>query len=260
MLDASSFGLFDTLVPVASIVTISVLVVYILPKQECFGLFLLIWWTTSVIISLRSNLFVEAGKWSSYDWSGMVVLLSFPAMILCALYAWFQMQPKLRIFLYKEVPLWALFGLHAYRLDGLSIILPFWRGSIPKYLGLQMILLDVLIGATSIPLAWLTFSRGADAVASGWWKDCVWFWNSLGLYDLASAYIVLTMNFFQIGGAYVTDPALSTLGFHPIPLIVLFQAPLAVAIHILLLTSIESIIQNQTTGLPIHVQRIRRAQ
>ena len=259
-MDAPALGLFDTLVPLASIITIFVLVVYILPKQEYFGLFFLIWWLVSVFISLRNDLFAEVGKWSSHDWIGMVVLVGIPTLILGSLYAWFQTQPKIRIFLYKDVPLWILFGLHVYRLDGMSIILPCWRGNIPWYLGLQMILLDVLIGASSIPLAWLAYSRGADAVASGWLKDFVWFWNSLGLYDLASAYVVLIMNFSRIGGTMVTDPALSTVGFHPIPLIVLFQGPLAIAIHSLLLTSMDEIIHRQTIGLPLHIQRIRRAQ
>lgn len=260
MLDTSALGLFDTLVPIASIVTISVLVVYILPKQDKFGLLLLIWWSLSVFLSLQNNFFKVVGEWSNHDWIGMVVLLGFPTVVMGVLYKWFRMQPNLRGFIYQKIPLWAMFGLHVYRLDGLSIIVPFWRGSIPKYLGLQMMFLDVLIGATSIPLVYLVYSRGAEAVSTGWKRDFVLFWNSLGLYDLTSAYVVLMMNFLKIGGSYVTEPALSRVGFHPIPLIVLFQAPLAIATHVLLLSSLDKFLEHQTAGLPLHIQRIRRTQ
>lgn len=260
MVEAPALGLFDTLVPIASIVTIAVMVGYILPKKECFGLFLLIWWTLSVFFSLNNQCFRNADEWSNNDWMGMVALLGFPSLILITMYAWLRVQQSLRSYLYKKVPLWALFALNIYRLDGLSIILPFWRGSIPTYLGLQIIFLDVLIGITAIPLACVTYSKGADVIGTGWRKDCVFFWNSIGLYDLTSAYIVLLMNFLNVGGTYVTHPALSMVGFHPIPLIILFQAPLAIGIHILLMTCLDEIVASQTIGLPLHIQRIRRLQ
>lgn len=260
MFDTATLGLFDTLVPIASIITISVMVGYILPKKECFGLFLLLWWTVSVFVSLSNHCFQKADEWSNHDWMGVMILLGFPTLILTTIYVWLRAQQSLRLYLYKKVPLWALFALNIYRLDGLSIILPFWRGSIPKYLGLQIIFLDVLIGLTSIPLACVTYSKGADVIGTGWPKDFVFFWNSMGLYDLASAYIVLLMNFLKVGGSYVTDPPLAMVGFHPIPLIVLFQAPLAMGIHILLMTSLDEVVARQTMGLPLHIQRLRRLQ
>lgn len=260
MPQASALGLFDTLVPIASIITIAVMVGFILPKKEYFGLFLLIWWTCSVFFSLSNQCFRNANEWSTQDWRGVVALLGFPTLILTTIFVWLRVQRSLRLYLYKKVPLWAMFALNIYRLDGLSIVLPFWRGSIPKYLGLQIIFLDVLIGITAIPLACVTYSKGADVVGTGWTKDFVFFWNSMGLYDLTSGYIVLLMNFLRVGGTYVTDPALSMVGFHPIPLIVLFQAPLALGIHIVLMTCLDEIVASQTTGLPLHIQRIRRLQ
>lgn len=188
----------------------------------------------------------------------MVALVGIPTVVLTTIYVWLRVQQSLRLYVYKKVPLWAMFALNIYRLDGLSIILPFWRGTIPTYLGLQIIFLDVLIGITAIPLACIAYSKGADVVGDGWPKDFVFFWNSMGLYDLASAYVVLVMNFLKVGGTYVTDPALAMVGFHPIPLIVLFQAPLAIGIHILLMTCLDEIVARQTIGLPFHIQRIRR--
>lgn len=261
MVDLRALGLFDTLVPIASILTISFLTVHILPKYDTLGLFLLVWWASSVFLSLQNNFFAEAGTWSSSDWRGMVVLLGFPALTIGLFFHSFRTQSQLRTFLFKDMPLWAYFALHVYRLDGLSLILPFWNGTIPRYLGIQMIILDVVVGATSIPLAWLAYAGQFDRLPSSvGGLDLVWFWNSLGLYDLVSAYGILMLNFFGMGGVrWVTEPAFSAVGFHPIPLIVLFQAPLAIAIHALLLTHMDVILQKQRLGfrnkaglLPLH--------
>ena len=65
--------------------------------------------------------------------------------------------------------------------------------------------------------------------------DIVWFWNSLGLYDLTSCYIILLLNFLQIGPNSITTPHLSIVGYHPFPLLLLFQAPLAILIHLYML-------------------------
>jgi hypothetical protein len=256
MLDA--LGLFDTLVPIASILTISVITVYTLPRQERLGLFFLVWWALSVAISLNNGLFTSSAEWSPKDYWGMLLLLGLPPCMLGILYLSFRYRPSIRLFFCNEVPLWSMIALHIYRLDGLSIVYPFWKGEIPKYLGFQTILLDVWIGATSIPLVWIVYTRGVDAISCGFRKDALWFWNSLGLYDLTSAYVIFASNYFQVGGRYLTTPALSMLGFHPFPLIVLFQAPLAIAIHILLLTNMDLILEHQSKGLlPLHIRRLR---
>lgn len=251
-------GLFDTLVPLASILTIASLVGFILPRNELFGLFLLLWWTISVYISVSGGLFESSSQWSHHDGNGMLLAIGLPAMVLTRLYTWFHTNPKLRRFFYKDLPLWMLFALNAYRLDGLSIVLPLSRGEIPKYLGFQMIVLDVMIGGSALVLAYLVRSKGVQSLATGWKRDFVWFWNSLGLYDLASAYFVLVLNYFQIGGSFLTEPSMAIVGVHPIPLIVLFQAPLAIAIHLYLLTCMEQIVEEQSGSLPLRIQRIRQ--
>lgn len=259
MLDVATLGLFDTLVPVASILTVSGLTALILPRQEGFGLFLLVWWVIVVAISLQDKVFAKQNQWSRNDWMGLLLLIGFPLGVLVALYTWFRVRPAFRIFLYRNCPLWCMFAIHVYRLDGLSIIWPLMNGSIPKYLGLQTIFLDVLIGAMSIPLLWMTYWKGVGALEGGWQRDFVWFWNSLGLYDLASAYVILVMNFVRVGGSFVTDPPLTVVGFHPVPLIVLFQAPLAIGTHVFMLTSMDVIIQKQGSTLPLHarLERVR---
>lgn len=204
----TSLGLFDTLVPVASILTVSCLTLLILPRHQTFGLFLLVWWLMVVAISLQNTLFTQPNEWNRRDdWRGLAVLICVPIGILGALYMWFQTSPSFRNLILRKIPLWCMFAIHAYRLDGLSIVWPLIHGSIPKYLGLQTILLDVLIGTLSIPLIWETYRNGVGALAGGsWQREGVWLWNSLGLYDLVSAYLVLVMNFAGVGGSLVTDP------------------------------------------------------
>ena len=262
--NVAAFGLFDTLVPIASILTVSGLTVVVLPKHEVFGWFLLVWWLMAVMISLQDQLFANPTQWSAGDWRGLVLLLGVPLGILGILYSWFQRSPAVRLLLLRDCPLWCLFAIHVYRLDGLSILWPLWRGNIPKYLGLQTILLDVLIGASAIPLVCTTYRHGVGVllVEGGWQRQGIWLWNSLGLYDLVSAYVLVVMNFAQVGGGgtttFITDPPLAVLGFHPIPLIVLFQAPMAIGTHVMMLSSMDVMIQKQGCMLPLHA-RIERA-
>lgn len=254
---AAKLGLFDTLTPMASIVTASFLTVYTLPRHGSFGIFVLLWWLTSVMISIQDRIFRQQDAWSENDLGGLVVLIGLPTLMIGVLFAWFQLRPAFRLFVLQKMPLWCMFAIHLYRLDGLSIILPLMNGSVPKYLGLQMILLDVLIGGSSIPLAWITYQKGVAALESGWQRDFLWLWNSIGLYDLVSAYLVVVLNFSQIGGEVLCDPPLAVVGFHPIPLIVLFQAPLAILTHLVMLLSMDVILQKQGSSLPLHV-RLKR--
>mmetsp|Transcript_16779 Transcript_16779/g.18783 ORF Transcript_16779/g.18783 Transcript_16779/m.18783 type:complete len:158 (-) Transcript_16779:252-725(-) len=53
--DGGSSLLFDTFVPISSIITITIVVGYTLPRNECFGLFWLLSWTIAVIISLKGS-------------------------------------------------------------------------------------------------------------------------------------------------------------------------------------------------------------
>mmetsp|Transcript_7565 Transcript_7565/g.13307 ORF Transcript_7565/g.13307 Transcript_7565/m.13307 type:complete len:280 (+) Transcript_7565:2-841(+) len=266
---SSSLGLFDTLVPLSSIATVSIVVGYTLPRYEPFGLFLLLWWVLAVFISLNDCLFASQTQWQYQQQSqqqhnntisdvwGLVVLVGLPmCMWTILLWAWFH--GRLRGFLLNMVPLWSMIALHIYRLDGLSIVLPLWKGNVPKLIGFQTIVLDVLMGATAVPLTWMLYTQRTRPFSKRGFKDVLWFWNSLGLYDLCSAYLLLVLNYASVGGSLITEPPFSVLGFHPFPLLILFQVPLAVAIHVLCLTNMDELIEPKSGGvLPLHVRRLR---
>ena len=243
-------GLFDTLVPIASIVTIALLTIYTLPREQTLWLFLTAWWLISVFISLSNSLFQNQSQWSyPRDCLGLLVLIGLPSLMLGILYTLYQTKSSVRNAILKA-PLWALICLHIYRMDGASLLVPYIQGQVPKALGLQTLILDILIGVSALPIAWIVHTRGLKAN-----RQLIWFWNSLGLYDLTSAYLVLLLNYMQIGGSLLTEPPLSMAGFHPFPLIILFQAPLAIAIHVLFLTCTDILIYKQAGTLPLHRQR-----
>jgi TM2 domain-containing membrane protein YozV len=302
--------LFDTFVPVSSIITISIVVGYTLPRHDYFGLFWLLCWTIAVIISLAGakgeggegeGLFNTGGNDTNNDrvW-GIIILIGIPLLMLLILYVWWKIQEEdeqessssllvrrnrnrkqprsnstrlfpvtirpIRNFVLKYVPLWSMVAIHIYRLDGLSVVIPFWyNGRVPKFIGYQTIILDVFIGVTAIPFTYILYSpstqlrfkskRSIMIQRPSYYGPCIkdifWLWNSIGLYDLCSGYIFLIMNILNIGGqTYITEPSLlPQLGKHPFPLLLLFQVPLAISIHVLLLTNLDEIIEVQSLGM-----------
>jgi len=282
----SNFGLlFDTFVPLSSIVTIFIVVGFTLPRHEYFGLFWLVWWVIAVYVSLlsvdddesnnadnRGGLFPSSSMYNRV--SGVIVLIGLPLFMLFLLWMWWKLQgsstkhqnrwgrsrmirlPKfdpIKEFVLKHVPLWSMVAIHIYRLDGLSVLVPFWNGEVPTFVGYQTILLDVIMGITAIPLTYVLYvprksrARGGGIkmkLSPTFLRDALWFWNSLGLYDLSSAYVVFVLNVCGCGGSHITrPPLLPKLGRHPFPLLLLFQVPLAIAVHVLMLTHSEELMK-----------------
>mmetsp|Transcript_28357 Transcript_28357/g.28715 ORF Transcript_28357/g.28715 Transcript_28357/m.28715 type:complete len:343 (-) Transcript_28357:1394-2422(-) len=330
--DGGGSLLFDTFVPISSIITITIVVGYTLPRNECFGLFWLLSWTIAVIISLKGSpsssddtsnnnsnnnnnnnnkhvtreeeeggngLFNTGNDTNDQIW-GIIILVGIPLSMLLILFVWWKKQEvslssssrrrkqqrqyrfwfchdinPIRNFVLKYVPLWSMVAIHIYRLDGLSIVIPFWKHeSVPIFIGYQTIVLDILMGITAIPFAYVlyrgkrkTYEKKKSTISGGgttgsasifikqsWIKDLFWLWNSIGLYDLCSAYMVLILNIFGIGGPNITEPPLlQQLGRHPFPLLILFQVPLAISIHILLLTNMHEIIEEQQVSSSLMV-------
>jgi hypothetical protein len=308
--------LFDTFVPISSIITISIVVGYTLPRHQFFGLCFLLCWTIAVIISLAGapadtdtkggggggGLFNTGGNDTKDRIWGIVVLVGIPLLMLLILLVWWKKQEEdeqessssslrnrnrnrnrkqqrrfhitikpIRNFTLKYVPLWSMVAIHIYRLDGLSVVIPFWYNKrVPKFIGYQTIILDVIIGLTAIPFTYILYSstksksklfrskrsiiiQQRPSYYGPSIKDVFLLWNSIGLYDLCSGYIFLIMNILNIGGptlTYITEPSLlPQLGKHPFPLLLLFQVPLAISIHILLLTNLDEIIKVQSLGM-----------
>jgi hypothetical protein len=301
----SNLGLlFDTFVPLSSILTIFITVGFTLPRHQYFGLFWLVWWVLAVYVSLLSvddgnnynNIGNGGGLFPSSSTKdrilGVIVLLGIPVVMLQVLWIWWKKEapssrpshhrwgpprtilPKInpiRGFVLKHVPLWSMVAIHIYRLDGLSILVPFWNGEVPNFVGYQTILLDVIMGITAIPFTYLLYvpsrpsattttramrgsrRRAKRTLPPRFLRDALWFWNSIGLYDLSSAYLVFVLNVFGLGGPHITQPPLlPRLGRHPFPLLLLFQVPLAIAVHILMLTHSEELAK-------VHEQQLQNA-
>lgn len=266
----------ETFIPLSSIVIVAVAVGFVLPRHQSLGLFLLVWWWVSVCISLSTTidtvnidkrngsfLFQSPQHWSNGDGWGLLLLLMLNVTVLGTLYVWFRHRPKsqgrgLQRFVLDKIPLWGMVALHVYRLDGLSIVMPLSRGAVPTWIGYQMIVLDVCVGAMAVPLALLLHpkflpNRKRQLLSPRRLKDVLWLWNSMGLYDLYSAYQIFILNWARIGGPLITQPSLSQLGFHPFPLLILFQGPLAVAIHVLFMSHMDDFVEALLLDrLPLH--------
>ena len=290
--------LFDTFVPMSSILTIFIVIVFTLPRHQLFGLFWLLWWAMAAYFSLISvnddydepypgdttvgGLFPSSSIRDRI--MGVSVIVGIPMIMLLILWKWWKMEgswPKqkrrygrsgrgirlptvdpIKEFVLKRFPLWGMVAIHIYRLDGLSIIVPFWNGEVPNFVGYQTIFLDVIMGITAIPLTYLLYV-GAKEIGGSYktnrpptfLRDALWFWNSLDLYDLSSAYLVFILNVCGLGGSHITQPPLlPSLGRHPFPLLLLFQVPVAVAVHVLMLTHTDDLLkqkQIQSIGLSL---------
>ena len=276
--------LFDTFVPISSILTIFIVVGFTLPRHKFFGLFWLVWWVMAVCVSLFSvNGDIDNGGEGLFPSSsmsdrilGITLLVGLPLCMMLVLLMWWKIEgsrqkhksrwgrsPRdimlqnidpIQGLVLKNVPLWSMVAIHIYRLDGLSVLVPFWNGEVPNFVGYQTILLDVIMGITAIPLTYLLYvprnlrARGIDSTKAKlplpFLRDALWFWNSLGLYDLSSAYVVFVLNVCGWGGSHIIQPPLlPKLGRHPFPLLLLFQVPLAIAVHILILTHTDELMK-----------------
>lgn len=131
-----------------------------------------------------------------------------------------------------------LVGLEVYRLGGVIFLALLAAGQVPVWWGWSTGIADLLVGAMALPLAW------GLAREAGWAGPVALGWNLLGLADFAHAIGYVTLAFF---GVISASPAPALIGLHPLALIALFQVPLAIIIHGLLLSRLLR--QPTTAGL-----------
>lgn len=134
-----------------------------------------------------------------------------------------------------------LVGLEVYRIAGVIFLGLLAAGQVPVWWGVSTGIADLLIGATALPLAW-GLARNAR-----WAHPAAISWNLLGLADFAHAIGYVFLAFF---GAIVAVPAPALIGLHPLALIALFQVPLAIIIH--------GVVLSRLLGLP-RAEDVRRA-
>lgn len=251
----SQTGPFIWFIPFTSIATICIITFYTIPKQQYLGLFIVIWWGSSCIISLNNTFLSHPYQWSEGDWFGLLVLTGWPVLVLGTIMGMYKYNPSIRQCI-LNVPASTLIILQLNRLSGASVLYQYKVGGhLPKYIGIQTALLDILIAMTSVPLAWMVKNHGLHVTMVRNWAHI---WHSIGLFDVLSAAMMRVMNYLHLGGKWIAQPSVTLLGFHPFALVILFQQTLAMGVHLFFIINTDQCLeanQKQFMRLPVSIRK-----
>jgi hypothetical protein len=178
-------------------------------------------WLAVALAASLVGFFQEPARFSTDDRAGFLLfstLMSIPPIIFL-LGVWHSDQLRQIV---AAVPTSWLVGLQVYRLAGVIFLVLLAAGQVPPWWGWATGLTDLLVGATALPLAW------GLARKAGWAGPAALGWNLLGLADFAHAIGYVFLAFL---GLIVATPAPALIGLHPLALIALFQVPLAIMLH-----------------------------
>lgn len=120
------------------------------------------------------------------------------------------------------IPTWWIVALQLYRIGGVVFVGFVVSGHVPFWWGMSTGIGDVLVGVLAVPIAW------GMVRAMAWAPRMALGWNLLGLADIGNAVVYVFLVFF---GAIIVHPAPVLIGMHPLALIALFQVPLAIITH-----------------------------
>lgn len=183
-----------------------------------------VWLVAAQLLSWR-GFFADPTIFAPGDLTEFIIFLALfplPVIVLAAL--------VLRVPSFKNlslaIPLWILVGVQVYRIGGAAYLEAGIMGTMPAYLGYVTGIMDITIGATSIIVAL------GLAIGAAWARPAVIIWCIIGLLDFLNGAGFIVMAFFDIIPS-TPDPA--QMGRDPFLLISLFQAPLAISLHLLVL-------------------------
>lgn len=197
-------------------------------KYRPIGYGILTWFFIAFALA-QIPYFQNSQSWTPGDWKGFLAfgsLLMIPVLVL--IIAWLKNQ-KFAAFL-DQIPTWLLISTQVYRFAGIFFLVFYFQDKLPFEIGVVNGLLDIIVAASAIILALLVYKTGNKC------NKLVFTWNGLGLLDFMSAFTVVGLSFF---GLMSVSPAPTPMGLYPLTLISIFQVPLAMFIHIYLITRIR---------------------
>lgn len=178
-------------------------------------------WVATALTASLVGFFQSPTRFTTADLSGFLLfgtLMSIP-LIGFLLVVWRSVPLRELV---AAIPTPWLVGLQVYRLGGVIFLVLLAAGQVPAWWGWITGIADLLVGSTALPLAW------GLAHNANWARPAAIGWNLLGLADFAHAIGFVFLVFF---GVIAADPAPALIGLHPLALIALFQVPLAIIIH-----------------------------
>jgi len=176
------------------------------------------WFVVVVILAAARALYYEHGLGAP----GLGVAAVLPIAFLCVLVA---LGRSLREG-FQRVPLWLLVSVHTVRLLGISFIVLHAAHRLPAPFALVAGWGDIFVGATAVPVAWITYRR----------PDCarliLWIWNVIGAMDLIAALALGVLSSPGPQRLIFTEPSAAIMTTLPWLLIPGFVVPLLFAVHI----------------------------
>lgn len=194
------------------------------PAARYLAVFIWAWLAFALGMS-AVGFFGQADRFQRSDWPGFIAFggLMFTLPTLFA--AGMLRSATLRRLISHFSTAW-LVGVQVYRTAGVVFLVLLAQGRLPNWFGWSTGVADVLVGVTALPLAW------ALATRRSWARPAAALWCLVGLLDFLHAVPYVTLSFV---GVIDPQPAPAMIGLHPLALISIFQVPLSIIFHAIVL-------------------------
>ena len=176
------------------------------------------WFVVVVILAATRALYYEGGLGAP----GLGIAVALPIAVLCIVVARTQALREE----FHRVPLWLLVGVHVVRLLGISFIILYTAGRLPAPFASAAGWGDIFVGATALPVAWLTYRRPTNV------RSMIWIWNVIGIADLINAVGLGVISSPGPQRLIFAEPSSAIMTTLPWLLIPGFLVPLLFAVHI----------------------------
>jgi len=176
------------------------------------------WFVIVVILAATRALYYEGGLGAP----GLGIAVALPIAVLCIVVARTQALREE----FHRVPLWLLVGVHVVRLLGISFIILYTAGRLPAPFASAAGWGDIFVGATALPVAWLTYRRPTNV------RSMIWIWNVIGIADLINAVGLGVISSPGPQRLIFAEPSSAIMATLPWLLIPGFLVPLLFAVHI----------------------------
>ena len=242
MLTSKEIGPFIIIVPLIALCICLVGVSYTARKCPLLASTIAIWYILVMVIAFLNPFHkVDSLEWSENkidDILGIGLMIAGMMVPLIVLYLQFTKSHSVRSFvLLKEERLYHFQQYNLFRLSGMAFLYLYFTGENQNYAVLHGGICDTTIAITSIPLFQYIQKHGG----LGKWRSVVMAWNFFGLVvDFGLTFILFLCNFL---GYFQPQYPLAIFLQNPISTIILLNVPLAAAIHILVLTKFDTIVE-----------------
>ena len=176
------------------------------------------WFVVVVILAATRALYYEGGLGAP----GLGVAVALPIAVLCIVVARTQALREE----FHRVPVWLLVGVHVVRVLGISFIILYTAGRLPAPFAPIAGWGDIFVGATALPVAWLTYRRPTNV------RSMIWIWNVIGIADLINAVGLGVISSPGPQRLIFVEPSSAIMATLPWLLIPGFLVPLLFAVHI----------------------------